>query len=283
MARRSGADKESSRKQGDRSVPRRMSEISPASRRAMSQGGLPTRNLVEWLSVDRAVLLRSVWSQIDSGGSIPGARELSRQIGGGSALQQSWRVAEYLGDRWTAGSAPWQRMVSHSSDIVREWAALLVGRHPAAGFKKRLEWIQPLARDHHPGVREIAWIALRQEVIDQLSLAIPQLSVWTGSPDPRLRRYATEITRPRGVWAPHVAALKEDPSPGLVLLEPLKADGDRYVANSVANWLNDASKSRPDWVWEVTHRWQRESPAAATQYIVRRALRTLRKGRSEEG
>jgi 3-methyladenine DNA glycosylase AlkC len=283
MARRSGADKESSRKQGDRPVPRRMSEISPASRRAMSQGGLPTRNLVEWLSVDRAVLLRSVWGQIDPGGSIPGAKEISQQIGGGSALQQSWRVAEYVGDRWIAGSAPWQRMVNHSSDIVREWAALLVGLHPAAGFKKRLEWIGPLAQDHHPGVREIAWIALRQEVIDQLSLAIQQLTKWTRAADPRLRRYASEITRPRGVWAAHVAALKEDPSPGLLLLEPLRSDEDRYVANSVANWLNDASKSKPDWVLEVSQRWERESPTAATQYIVRRALRTVRKNRSEKG
>jgi 3-methyladenine DNA glycosylase AlkC len=260
-----------------------MSDISSASRRAMSKGGLPTRNLVEWLSVERAMLLRSVWDQIDPGGSIPSDREVTRQIGGGTALQQSWRVAEYLAGRWPADSAPWQRMVSHSSDIVREWAALLVGLHPAAGFKKRLQWMRPLAQDHHPGVREIAWIALRQLVIDQLSHAIEQLTEWTCAPDPRLRRYASEITRPRGVWAPHVAALKEDPSRGLVLLEPLKSDEDRYVANSVANWLNDASKSKPDWVVEVTRSWQRESPTEATQYIVRRALRTLRKGRSEEG
>jgi 3-methyladenine DNA glycosylase AlkC len=131
-------------------------------------------------------------------------------------------------------------------------------------------------------VREIAWIALRQEVIDQLALAMERLAKWTRAADPRLRRYASEITRPRGVWAPHVTALKEDPSPGLMLLEPLKSDGDRYVANSVANWLNDASKSQPGWVLEVTHRWQRESPTSATQYIVRRALRTVRKDRSED-
>jgi 3-methyladenine DNA glycosylase AlkC len=260
-----------------------MSEISAASRRAMSEGGLPTRNLVEWLSVDRAVLLRSVWGQIGPGGMVPGVQQLSERMGGGSALQQSWRVAEYLAGRCNAGGAPWQRMVSHSSDIVREWAALLVGLHPAAGFKNRLEWIRPLAQDPHPGVREIAWIALRQKVIERLPLATRQLMAWTGNADPRLRRYAAEITRPRGVWAPHIAALKEDPSLGLVLLEPLKSDEDRYVANSVANWLNDASKSQPGWVLEVTDRWQKESPTMATQYIVRRALRTVRKGRSEKG
>jgi 3-methyladenine DNA glycosylase AlkC len=44
----------------------------------------------------------------------------------------------------------------------------------------------------------------------------------------------------------------------------------------VANWLNDAAKTQPDWVREVCARWSRGRVPLATAYIVRRAQRSLR-------
>jgi len=76
-------------------------------------------------------------------------------------------------------------------------------------------------------------------------------------------------------WRAHVAALRADPSLGLAVLEPLRADPSKYVRDSVANWLNDASKDDPAWVRSVCARWTRESRGKETAYTVKRALRTI--------
>jgi len=62
------------------------------------------------------------------------------------------------------------------------------------------------------------------------------------------------------------------------LLEPVRSDPSDYVRRSVGNWLNDASKSRPEWVRSLAAEWRRASKTAETAWIVRHALRTLRKG-----
>ncbi len=168
--------------------------------------------------------------------------------------------------------------MGHRADTVRGWAAWILRARWRKGADLRtvLDSVRPLADDPHFGVREWAWIALRPAVLEDLPRALELLRLWTGEDSENLRRFAVEILRPRGVWCAHCPQLKADPSPGEDFLTPVRDDPSRYVRLSVANWLNDASKTRPEWVDSLCARWEEESPTPRTLHIVRHARRSLR-------
>jgi 3-methyladenine DNA glycosylase AlkC len=161
------------------------------------------------------------------------------------------------------------------SDSARCWAAYLLGFDAYLSIDEKLQRLQAFAADEHFGVREIAWLAVRSDIIKHLPEALSILEGWTKNNDENIRRFASEATRPRGVWCAHISALKKQPELAQNLLEPLKSDPAKYVRDSVGNWLNDASKDQPDWVKRICYRWQNETDTKETAYIIKRALRTI--------
>ncbi|MNP79533.1 hypothetical protein D3C76_1774050 [compost metagenome] len=61
----------------------------------------------------------------------------------------------------------------------------------------------------------------------------------------------------------------------LPLLDAVKSDAHKYVQDSVSNWLNDASKTNPEWVRQACATWTQQSDTQHTRRIVTRAMRSL--------
>ncbi|MCP1359244.1 DNA alkylation repair protein [Aneurinibacillus migulanus] len=259
---------------------RTASEILPDVIGLLNSGRIESANLTEWLAVDHLKLLRHVLVEFEMLQHADAMLSVLEQI----ERQSTMKVIPAIAGEWfklirqQTDQDPgelFERLATHRSDSVRCWAAFIVGLDNLE-LEQKLAVIRPFAADHHFGVREIAWMAVRDSVSQQLQLAISLLSSWVRESDANLRRFAVELTRPRGVWARHIADLKDNPEWGLPLLEPLKADPSKYVQDSVANWLNDAAKSRPDWVVQVCHTWMEVSDKNETKRIVARAQRSMK-------
>lgn len=259
---------------------RRMAEIPRRDLAGLNNGTISPGNLVEWLAIDRAKLMAAVLPEIGLEEAVPPVTKAARASSALGILQRVETVARALhaaleGHRGRSRIS--EAIGAHPSAAVREYGPYLIAFDKRMDFAAQLEAMRPFADDPDPGLREIAWMVLRPAVAEDIPRAVRRLQTWTEDNAPNIRRYAIEITRPCGVWCAHIPALKTDPAPVLPLLEACRADPARYVQNSVANWLNDASKTQPDWVRQLTRRWSKASKEKATDYIVKRALRTLEK------
>lgn len=257
---------------------RRFADLSPDVLAQLNAGHLPTVNLVEWLAVDQRGLVPLVLRASGDDDLIAPVDAHLATIKKPTALKLTQGVSEALLQA-VSDAARREALVTsflaHPSDVVRCWAAYLIGEDEHRDIHAKLARVRVMAADEHFGVRELGWMGVRRVIIDELDAALDDLTPWSLDADAKIRRFASEATRPRGVWTRHIQALKDAPERALPLLEPLKADPSRYVQDSVANWLNDASKDQPAWVREVCARWLTESDDKATRYIVKRALRTI--------
>ena len=235
---------------------------------ALSHGQMQSATLAECLALDQAMLVRTVFPGL----SASALKAVDTACALGVLKRMACIGAVLLDELGTDGIAQCQ---SHAADTVRGWACFMIGAQPALDLQARLTSIRPLADDAHFGVREWTWMAVRPHLAQELAESIAHLAPWTAESSERLRRFASEALRPRGVWCAHIAALKREPAQALPILSPLRADPSAYVQDSVANWLNDAAKDQPAFVRDLCTQWLQGTSTDATRRICQRAQRNL--------
>jgi 3-methyladenine DNA glycosylase AlkC len=96
---------------------------------------------------------------------------------------------------------------------------------------------------------------------------------WARDGDYRVRRLASESTRPALPWSPRIS-LPADA--GLLILDQIHHDTSRYVTQSVANHLRDITATDPDLILATLTRWKADTRATGKEFdfIAREALKT---------
>lgn len=118
-----------------------------------------------------------------------------------------------------------------------------------------------------------AEFAVRPFIVADQKRALQKMHEWTADPDEKVRRLASEGSRPRLPWGMRLQALVRDPAPTAKILEALKDDDSLFVRRSVANHLNDITKDHHEYVLQRLESWDLEREHL--RWIAKHACRTL--------
>lgn len=101
-----------------------------------------------------------------------------------------------------------------------------------------------------------------------------ELQKWSNDSHYHVRRLTSEGTRPTLPWSQKIIIAPEQAIP---ILDNLFSDETRYVTRSVANHINDISKSDPKLAIATLRRWQKSGKQNPKEmdYLINHALRTL--------
>lgn len=120
--------------------------------------------------------------------------------------------------------------------------------------------------------RFTAEFCIRNFLIRDAKRTLDTMLGWVSDPDPHVRRFCSEGSRPRLPWGKRIQAFVKDPRPTLPILEALKDDRELYVRRSVANHLGDIAKDHPELVFEICARWLRGA-SDERKWLIRHAVR----------
>lgn len=103
---------------------------------------------------------------------------------------------------------------------------------------------------------------------------LERMQDWVVDPNYHVRRLVSEGTRPKLPWGQSVGLTHDQTLP---LLDKLQGDPTRYVVRSVANHLNDITKTKPDVVIDRLSQWQSsgDQTDAEHAWMAKHALRSL--------
>ncbi|WP_299684857.1 DNA alkylation repair protein [uncultured Dokdonia sp.] len=261
----------------DRKGPRSLKDLDPEVLTYLNAGKVETKNLMEWLAVDQLVLLKTVLEPLDKMNWFPSFTTAVHAQKKPTANSTTKVIGETFAQLSNSAFAK-AYLATHPSDIVRCWACWTESLFYDT-TETLLNAMQSYAADSHFGLREVVIFATKERLIEDIDTAITILTTWAKNTDENVRRYAAEVLRPVGVWTKKIPQFQEDPARALPILEVLKSDVSKYVRDSVGNWLNDASKSQPDWVHSIHKKWQQEMPTKETLYILKKGMRTIEKNK----
>jgi len=120
-----------------------------------------------------------------------------------------------------------------------------------------------------------AEFAIRPFLQHHFDLTYGYLQAWAKDENHHVRRLASEGCRPRLPWGQRVPYLMNNHQQIMTILEQLKDDSSDYVQRSVANNLNDISKSHPQLVVNLAQDWLVNQPTPQRHWIVKHATRGL--------
>lgn len=118
--------------------------------------------------------------------------------------------------------------------------------------------------------------AVRPFIIKYGEKMLNQMARWSLHKNHKVRRLASEGSRPRLPWAMGIPELKINPGPIIPILENLKDDPSESVRRSVSNNLNDIAKDHPELVIGIARKWKGLSKE--TDAVIKHGCRTLLKG-----
>lgn len=192
------------------------------------------------------------------------------------SLEMMWRVRQ--------GAAG---LIRNLPDSLEDCVTILLSAAPHCDFCQGLiltEFIVQKGLDNLPvsddylkriTISHTAEFAVRPFIEKYRGDMMDILLGWTAHPHEEVRRLASEGCRIRLPWGSTIQYLQSNPSNILPILTRLKNDPSQYVRKSVANNLNEISRTAPELAYTTACSWSGQTPE--TDWIVKHGCRTLMK------